>query len=45
MTIDEAIGVLSITKEVKGRLGKKREHDAIELAIKALQEKAERERG
>ena len=36
MTIDEAIGNLSIQLEVKTRLGKTCEHDAIRLGISAL---------
>ncbi len=36
MTIDEAIGDLSIQLEVKRILGKSREADAIKLGIEAL---------
>lgn len=36
MTLDEAIADLSIQLEVKRRLGKNREADAIKLGIEAL---------
>lgn len=36
MNLPKAIEILSITLEVKGRLGKDDEHDAIRLGIEAL---------
>ena len=36
MTIEQAMGSLSIQLEVKARLGKTTEHDAIKLGIEAL---------
>lgn len=42
MTIDEAMGDLSIQREVKVMLGKTREAEAIGLGIEALKREKER---